>query len=581
MPEIRDRDISFVPDNTPENKAEKKIDPKASAVSKAANPVNKEAESYLAAEIKSSDLPLSTQTPDVNVSGYVQDVRQNVDDRGYLTHQEIQNDNYTENVTNYTENLTNYTEAENKSVNTGEYSKTSSYTNAYEKLDEPGYVEEPPSKRQKIESRGPSREELEAMHKAQAKRGELRLKDSEELKMEVLSPEEQKLANQIEKVFGEGAPETKEAALKAAIYATRFRDLSLKEAKLKKTTQAPVGFTTSYLGNQNNKKLELMFLAGTKDLGEEFSQVFAMKEMASGNFKSMSKAVDLSTNKVYSAVSFKQSAKPEEIKKELEAFEKVKDVKGCIRVKNIAASNGEYVWLTPFCDGGTLGNYLKTAAPSPEHTKKMLYFFSDVSGTVSQIHDKNMIHKDLHSGNLMWKSTKNPAEGAPDNMKAKVIDYGELQSVTMNSKTGMKQTSEGGRAHPGYASPEYWKFLDLATKFIGKKKINPNDPEINTLRKQIEENFVGTPHDVWILGVTMYESFNLKPPPFKEGVALGEFPSATKIQEMRPKMEAGYPEPSEKKSVDHLIWEMLRPNPADRPTMQQVNARLEELKKAA
>lgn len=306
------------------------------------------------------------------------------------------------------------------------------------------------------------------------------------------------------------------------------------------------------------------------------NRIYVSEYLAKGNYKTISKAIDPLATKKFTLVRHLH-ANSHKIKKERRVFNDVKDIKGTLKLNSRAKEGSEEVWVTPYCDGGTLDSYLATATQTEQHYFRMLEFFTQVSGTISEFHSKDLLHADLHGANLMWKSTK---KGYMDNKKAVVIDYGEVQNLYFDPLNNTKYTASSNlNGHIYYVSPEYLKKLSLKNKLEKIKKCQPVDTnEINRLKKlHLWKYLVGSSHDVWILGVTMYQAFHLKVPPWKEGMDLTKKPSPEAEIQMRKKMKKGFPEPADVFSVEHLIWEMLQYKPLNRPTMEQVSLRLKNI----
>ena len=168
-----------------------------------------------------------------------------------------------------------------------------------------------------------------------------------------------------------------------------------------------------------------------------------------------------------------------------------------------------------------------------------------IAATLAAAHTKGIIHRDLKPDNIMIA----PDSEAPGGERAKVLDFGiakivsEHESDKLNANPGLTQAG-AVMGTPKYMSPEQCR---------GTGKV-----DFKT--------------DVYALGVIMFEMLTGKIPFDAEGtgamMAMHMFQPPPPIREI---------EPSVSPPVEMLIQSMLAKDPAARPTMTEIAAKIEQM----
>ena len=180
----------------------------------------------------------------------------------------------------------------------------------------------------------------------------------------------------------------------------------------------------------------------------------------------------------------------------------------------------------------------------PTDIPKALNLFNGVIEGVESLHNKNMVHRDLKLGNYLCGQN---GEGA-------VSDLDTVGPANWSDFSG-------GNQPPG--TRPFWA------------------PEIMRTATDKPEQ-IGKPADIWALGASLWDMYT-------DGLDITQHPiypeNANEILEQEGqtglvkaalvRVEDGsylkeYPEPSNNDSIAWLAWKCMRPDPADRPTIQEV-----------
>ncbi|QIP16975.1 AAA family ATPase [Spirosoma aureum] len=157
---------------------------------------------------------------------------------------------------------------------------------------------------------------------------------------------------------------------------------------------------------------------------------------------------------------------PDQILQFTNEFEYTKDLRisGVRRSLALHKENQQYSLLLEYIDGATLGEAF-VGKNQPLDT--VLSLFITVSGILGQLHNRNIIHKDIHDNNILWiEKTKSPV----------VIDFGIANRIDLlSTNLGNPERIKGRLTH---MSPEQ-------TGRVNRK--------------------VDSRSDLYSLGVTMYQ----------------------------------------------------------------------------
>ena len=105
------------------------------------------------------------------------------------------------------------------------------------------------------------------------------------------------------------------------------------------------------------------------------------------------------------------------------------DHKNCVKLENLQRTTHNYYIIMEYCNGGTLkDNYekfkLKNGTPFSEKISQ--YVLKQLIDAVSYLHSKDIVHRDLKSGNIMLNYHTKEAKDNLDilNSDLKIIDFG-------------------------------------------------------------------------------------------------------------------------------------------------------------
>lgn len=193
------------------------------------------------------------------------------------------------------------------------------------------------------------------------------------------------------------------------------------------------------------------------------------------------------------------------------------------------------IYVTPYSNIGDMEKAPKDLKLSEKYT-----IILDVVKALYVMHTTGHVHRDIKPANVLLHDTSSQ-NGHSDKrcIRAKLCDYGFSKKIEENDTLFMLT--------PLYTSPE--RFLVAA------------DMDEKT-------------SDVWSLGITLHEFFYLNHP-FESLFELYYRVDRSKLNTaIKNHISTKYLEPSNRNSIDHLIWSMLRHNGKDRITVETAYDRL-------
>ncbi|GBB84910.1 hypothetical protein RclHR1_01150014 [Rhizophagus clarus] len=204
---------------------------------------------------------------------------------------------------------------------------------------------------------------------------------------------------------------------------------------------------------------------------DEFSQI---DEIGTGHFGKVSKAILANTGLVALKVIFRQNSDElneanDEFVKELKLLREVDYHPKINRCLGITEDSGYYILVLEYANEGNLRNYLKKKSTSLKWNDK-IQMALDITSGLKFLHSKEIIHRDLHSKNILV-----------NNGKLLIADLGlskKLAEVATNSKGNMYGMIE-------YVEPQCFKNI----KYKKDKK-----------------------SDIYSLGVLLWEISSGRPP---------------------------------------------------------------------
>lgn len=224
--------------------------------------------------------------------------------------------------------------------------------------------------------------------------------------------------------------------------------------------------------------------------------------------------------------------------------------------------------LTPFYSKGDLDTLIKNKTLTLAEKRK---FTRQLVEGITDLHSKDLLHRDLKPHNVFVDEND--------------LCVGDLGTLCENDDTAKRVVH---CTTSWYVSPEYAKAQTkrissrteydrvLKTCHTHKNHKKSQDCIAHTERKKAyskQSKFIESTtkkHDVWSLGCILYQlNFTNQLPWTISG------DESTVFQLLRNLNEDWFIEPTEKDSLEHLIWEMLRINPAQRISSEELRAKLD------
>lgn len=226
---------------------------------------------------------------------------------------------------------------------------------------------------------------------------------------------------------------------------------------------------------------------------------------------------------------------------EIEAFEKVKGIEGVIQLSYAVnyRNKGKHKTrlITPLYSNGTL----MEACQKPMSEEMKGNIFSQLIRTVTKIHSFGLLHRDLKPENIFLGDVGDAVIG----------DIGSICRMD-DFASKMKHCSSSW-----WASPEYARALTS----------NPQLLAATTTPK----------HDIWALGCVLFDVARGVKKTMYTNLPWAYCERATYaiLSDLQDSYTL-FPEPTDKNSYLHILWEMLRVDPQDRISSEKLAARIEE-----
>jgi len=183
--------------------------------------------------------------------------------------------------------------------------------------------------------------------------------------------------------------------------------------------------------------------------------------------------------------------------------------------------------VTDYYKNGSLLNYLESHGKELNN-KQLMKILQGIAAGMSHLHVEKVIHRDLASRNILLSEILDPA----------VADFGFARAVAKQEDVGMTRTEHG---------PLRWMAVE-----------------------SLQSQAYSTKSDVWAFAVTAWETMMRGALPYGD---LDTVPAGIAVVSgLRLK-----PPPNCPKSLCTLFSQCWSVNPDDRPTMQQVFERLEQI----
>lgn len=350
---------------------------------------------------------------------------------------------------------------------------------------------------------------------------------------------------------------------------------------------SPAEFYFTNAVTDNNSTLSLLFdLTFDKD-SDPSVEVRVMEEFGKGSFKQNYKAIDLKGKKMaVSRTFYKNQAELECIKDEYFNNFALRDVKGCVTFKKALTSQDSVVFISPFCDGGTLQDRIKEGRLTTD--LDIIECILPLAKTIQEMHEKKkMVHLDIKPDNIMFKSKKE---------KIKLIDLGSARVVGDKGINGLALTPVSHT--PQEKLKKDILCLEIRVLKDDLKKLEANTPEFEAVSQKLNDKTAEMNElvndykvDIFSLGVTLFQckNNNALPSVCQENDTLFRGTKAVTTKQRLEILEKLHQNMNTEKSVvrlsgfstglDVLIGRMTQNNPKDRPTIGEVVTALERISK--
>lgn len=249
------------------------------------------------------------------------------------------------------------------------------------------------------------------------------------------------------------------------------------------------------------------------------------KLIGKGRFKNVKLAFNYTSGTWFASLAMERVIGEQEIMKS----ELVKGIDGFVKIESFVTyinkkETEKTRIITQFFEKGDL---FESVYASLLNTDQKVKIAKKLLETVSKMHEKGVLHRDLKMENVCLD----------ENLMPIIIDLSSCHLVE-------NEFEVDGVGSVLFLSPEYAKvelFLD----------------EVNTIA-----SVTTTKHEVWALGCLFYIMMTGKPVPW---MLKDSWNADSRILYMIATLKEDWlKEPEEKKSINHIIWEMLKIDPQER-----------------
>lgn len=305
---------------------------------------------------------------------------------------------------------------------------------------------------------------------------------------------------------------------------------------LKIPKEAPYNFSVYMARKGRSKKLKCYIHMGKKT------------EIGSGSYKTITQIFDYDTLKIWVLAKSILSADNSDIlQNEARCLKMFPGCNSLIQSPHIANSSSTQYIILPYCELGDLLDYYNCL-----HARDTKQIALNIMEAVLELHKNDIAHQDIKPENVLLyrKTTRGLTK-----IRCKLGDFGFTRPISEISSLPVRGTL-------WYCSPE--KILASA-KGVALGSEN------------------ALPSDVWSLGYLLNIIFYNDQLYFNDSnfearfIQLINLNPALLISEIESYIEKEFAEPSNKSSLKHLIWEMLRPDPRERITVKAAYPRLRKL----
>ncbi|MGM0440198.1 MAG: protein kinase domain-containing protein [Chlamydiota bacterium] len=278
------------------------------------------------------------------------------------------------------------------------------------------------------------------------------------------------------------------------------------------------------------------------------------KTLGRGGFKTVNAALDVfnKTEVAHSQLHTIDANHMDSIRREIEFLDLFHDEEGIIPTYHIYHINGKggesYGILQPRCDS-SFSKIRYNNLIDNDSRQQYLHALQNLMNALETLSQKNVLHRDIKPDNMMLLQEE-------DLLTGKLIDFGAACYADSYESLAKLQGT------PGFIAPEI-----IATEHeVAQATREGREPLLEDLSKS----------DVWGMGMSLYYIFSGENPPLFSSrtmpiqhLSLTHLLSKSDSQEYQEYIVA-YPEPQNKRTIEHLIWRCLRPEVELRPSPSEL-----------
>jgi len=294
--------------------------------------------------------------------------------------------------------------------------------------------------------------------------------------------------------------------------------------------------------NQDDREKILLSLSSDKDLNKELALASDVnKAMARNRIYQTSKGEDISTN------SFTKLFLSPKMNRVRDAMQKGTDIqkqtslllKEAIEAEDLSTLSGQKVGLK-------------------SSDKELINLARETAQGAAELHKQGFLWADLKPDNYL-------SEGK----KAVAADFGTAKNLNIEPDVKEGRLFVSGTTK--FTPPEH--LANPSKRSDSAKQLLSKDP------KRFYQNW-----DVFSWGVTNYMLQSGKEPPWLDASNLAPDELEASTYTLQEKLDSNtydrvFPEPKDKHSMDHLLWESMHPNPNKHPKMSEITNRLDKMQR--
>ncbi|MFA6914922.1 MAG: protein kinase [Parachlamydiales bacterium] len=342
---------------------------------------------------------------------------------------------------------------------------------------------------------------------------------------------------------------------------------------------------------EKNQKIHSIFLTLKDSDGNTFHETTVLDNNSGtqGNYKTMSVGTIQETNDIVAVTILKpEHTNPLNIDREVSGLTLINDIAGCCGATRIASCEGQLVIMQPYCEGGTFKDAIKSNTMTDQ-----VFYLANLAHTLADLHSHKIIHNDIKDDNVMFKFDPS----SPTQWSTRLIDFGQTERVrdgeVINNTGGTVRTFSPEKAVVSLKIIEYQNIERGIEELNEALDNDPDNPELNEQlngllneRDKVYEQYskyvldIREPNDVWTFGLLCYQTTHGERLEWQQNVELNQandVPSEEILYQAFQEMRQPIADLDPNNPMDMLIKDALTQNPKNRPTMEELNTRLQEM----